>query len=377
MTVVGLGDVAMCRQYGQRCPPAHVGAAAIGMRSIAALAALQLPSHTVRILPDLTRTAELTTYYTHSPCLFLPLPLSLPRSRPQVCSHLQAIGRPCGVRVLSIVGGISDVKQARQLAARPAVIVATPGRLWDLMCRWGACARVYKRVCMCNCACPRGRVQDRACVRAIVCAIVHARELFASDACTCGRTCVAVYGSGPLPIHGRPPPPSPPLPPLQPSCLTCLPSLPTPQASQHGPLRPSGCRAPGGPQPPVLPGAGRGGPLGGAGAVHGGGQGGMGEGGRERREGEEGGREGEREGGRAEEAGYGMGGRGRQGAGSVGVGPVMVRAGGVWRGVVYVGVGVGGSGGPSTIWWMEETGNRGGCMDAWPYTGSNASPPPI
>eukprot|EP00198_Chlamydomonas_reinhardtii_P000631 XP_001689966.1 predicted protein [Chlamydomonas reinhardtii] len=51
-----------------------------------------------------------------------------------VCSHLQAIGRPCGVRVLSIVGGISDVKQARQLAARPAVIVATPGRLWDLMC---------------------------------------------------------------------------------------------------------------------------------------------------------------------------------------------------------------------------------------------------
>ncbi|GIL99897.1 hypothetical protein Vretimale_4959, partial [Volvox reticuliferus] len=53
----------------------------------------------------------------------------------QVCTHLQAIGRPCGVRVAAIVGGISDPKQARLLAARPAVLVATPGRLWDLMCR--------------------------------------------------------------------------------------------------------------------------------------------------------------------------------------------------------------------------------------------------
>ncbi|GFR48029.1 hypothetical protein Agub_g9861, partial [Astrephomene gubernaculifera] len=53
----------------------------------------------------------------------------------QVCAHLQTIGRPCGVRVAAIVGGISDVKQARLLAARPAVLVATPGRLWDLMCR--------------------------------------------------------------------------------------------------------------------------------------------------------------------------------------------------------------------------------------------------
>ncbi|GLI61466.1 hypothetical protein VaNZ11_003859, partial [Volvox africanus] len=53
----------------------------------------------------------------------------------QVCTHLQAIGRPCGVRAAAIVGGISDPKQARLLAARPAVLVATPGRLWDLMCR--------------------------------------------------------------------------------------------------------------------------------------------------------------------------------------------------------------------------------------------------
>ncbi|EFJ42527.1 hypothetical protein VOLCADRAFT_31081, partial [Volvox carteri f. nagariensis] len=51
----------------------------------------------------------------------------------QVCSHLQVIGRVCGVRVAAIVGGISDVKQARLLAARPAVLVATPGRLWDLI----------------------------------------------------------------------------------------------------------------------------------------------------------------------------------------------------------------------------------------------------
>jgi ATP-dependent RNA helicase DDX24/MAK5 len=51
----------------------------------------------------------------------------------QVCTHLQAVGRHCGVWVVPIVGGISAQKQERLLSKKPQVIVATPGRLWDLM----------------------------------------------------------------------------------------------------------------------------------------------------------------------------------------------------------------------------------------------------
>lgn len=51
----------------------------------------------------------------------------------QVCSHMQAIGKFCGVWVIPIVGGISTEKQERLLKKRPQVVVATPGRLWDLM----------------------------------------------------------------------------------------------------------------------------------------------------------------------------------------------------------------------------------------------------
>ena len=51
----------------------------------------------------------------------------------QVCDHLQVIGRRCGVWVVPIVGGISAHKQERLLNKHPEVVVATPGRLWDLM----------------------------------------------------------------------------------------------------------------------------------------------------------------------------------------------------------------------------------------------------
>jgi ATP-dependent RNA helicase DDX24/MAK5 len=51
----------------------------------------------------------------------------------QVCSHLQALARVAGVGVAPIVGGIAPVKQERLLSKRPEVVVATPGRLWDLM----------------------------------------------------------------------------------------------------------------------------------------------------------------------------------------------------------------------------------------------------
>ena len=51
----------------------------------------------------------------------------------QVCEHLQRVAKPLGVWVAPIVGGISPAKQARLLGRQPQVIVATPGRLWELM----------------------------------------------------------------------------------------------------------------------------------------------------------------------------------------------------------------------------------------------------
>ena len=40
-----------------------------------------------------------------------------------------------GIRVATIVGGMADVKQVRMLRAGPEVVVATPGRLWELLQR--------------------------------------------------------------------------------------------------------------------------------------------------------------------------------------------------------------------------------------------------
>jgi len=51
----------------------------------------------------------------------------------QVCAHLDALGRPAGLWVVPIVGGLAPAKQARLLGRAPPVVVATPGRLWELM----------------------------------------------------------------------------------------------------------------------------------------------------------------------------------------------------------------------------------------------------
>jgi ATP-dependent RNA helicase DDX24/MAK5 len=51
----------------------------------------------------------------------------------QVSAHLTALGRGAGVRVAAIVGGIAPEKQARMLSRGPAIVVGTPGRLWELV----------------------------------------------------------------------------------------------------------------------------------------------------------------------------------------------------------------------------------------------------
>lgn len=58
----------------------------------------------------------------------------------QISKHLQAVIRPFShshplnrVNIVTIVGGLSEEKQHRQLQSSAHIIVATPGRLWDLI----------------------------------------------------------------------------------------------------------------------------------------------------------------------------------------------------------------------------------------------------
>lgn len=51
----------------------------------------------------------------------------------QVCEHLIPFGKAAGVRVVPVVGGLAPAKQLRLLSKHPAIVVATPGRLWELM----------------------------------------------------------------------------------------------------------------------------------------------------------------------------------------------------------------------------------------------------
>eukprot|EP00047_Mylnosiga_fluctuans_P002042 m.222913 g.222913 ORF g.222913 m.222913 type:complete len:778 (-) comp10849_c0_seq1:784-3117(-) len=51
----------------------------------------------------------------------------------QVCAHLTAIAKQCAIKVVTVVGGLSLQKQNRLLASQPEVVVATPGRLWELI----------------------------------------------------------------------------------------------------------------------------------------------------------------------------------------------------------------------------------------------------
>jgi ATP-dependent RNA helicase DDX24/MAK5 len=50
----------------------------------------------------------------------------------QVTLHLTAVSENTGISIVSVVGGLAEVKQRRLLKRRPAVVVATPGRLWEM-----------------------------------------------------------------------------------------------------------------------------------------------------------------------------------------------------------------------------------------------------
>lgn len=51
----------------------------------------------------------------------------------QVKDHLVAAAKYTGIRVAAVFGGLAAVKQQRVLSKCPEIVVATPGRLWELI----------------------------------------------------------------------------------------------------------------------------------------------------------------------------------------------------------------------------------------------------
>ncbi|CAH1163482.1 unnamed protein product [Phaedon cochleariae] len=51
----------------------------------------------------------------------------------QVKAHLAAVAKYTGIQIAVVVGGMAAVKQERILSKGPEIVVATPGRLWELI----------------------------------------------------------------------------------------------------------------------------------------------------------------------------------------------------------------------------------------------------
>lgn len=51
----------------------------------------------------------------------------------QIKNHLTAIAKYTGIRIAVVLGGMAAVKQERILGKGPEIVVATPGRLWELI----------------------------------------------------------------------------------------------------------------------------------------------------------------------------------------------------------------------------------------------------
>ena len=82
-------------------------------------------------LPILHRLAELRDAGTPPRGLFALVVTPTRELALQIASHLRALVD--STNVVTLVGGMSVEKQQRLLRARPPVVIATPGRLWELI----------------------------------------------------------------------------------------------------------------------------------------------------------------------------------------------------------------------------------------------------
>ncbi|RIA98835.1 P-loop containing nucleoside triphosphate hydrolase protein [Glomus cerebriforme] len=64
----------------------------------------------------------------------------------QIRDHLQNISKNSSIKIMTIVGGMAAQKQQRLLSKHPNVIVATPGRLWELFSENDAYLNSLRRI---------------------------------------------------------------------------------------------------------------------------------------------------------------------------------------------------------------------------------------
>eukprot|EP00301_Raphidiophrys_heterophryoidea_P008647 c1316_g1_i1.p1 GENE.c1316_g1_i1~~c1316_g1_i1.p1 ORF type:complete len:793 (+),score=186.11 c1316_g1_i1:50-2428(+) len=81
-------------------------------------------------LPILNKLLQSPDSFTSLPCLILAPTRELAL---QVKDHLVAVARFTKFKIGALVGGLAAVKQRRVLAAKPHIIVGTPGRVWDMI----------------------------------------------------------------------------------------------------------------------------------------------------------------------------------------------------------------------------------------------------
>jgi hypothetical protein len=104
-----------------------VGAAATGSGKTLAYA---LPIIN-RLLERRSEFPDAHSHWKYLPCLILAPTREL---AVQVCDHIRSVLEDCpGMRVANVVGGLAVEKQVRILQSHPDIIVATPGRFWDLI----------------------------------------------------------------------------------------------------------------------------------------------------------------------------------------------------------------------------------------------------
>jgi ATP-dependent RNA helicase DDX24/MAK5 len=51
----------------------------------------------------------------------------------QVADHMKKVSRHTHLRIATIIGGLAPQKQRRVLSRQPQILIATPGRLWELL----------------------------------------------------------------------------------------------------------------------------------------------------------------------------------------------------------------------------------------------------
>lgn len=80
----------------------------------------------------LTPTRELAIQVNYYTLISVESPDNIDYSL-KVNNHISAAAKYTGIRTAVVVGGLASEKQERLLAKEPEIVVATPGRLWELI----------------------------------------------------------------------------------------------------------------------------------------------------------------------------------------------------------------------------------------------------